>query len=337
MIRISLCLLGVIAVTSLMAGDEYSVIKKEVIGGDGSWDCLTVDPDARRLYISRETRVMVLDMDTMKVVKEIEGTNGVHGIALVPEFNRGFTSNGRDNTVTIFDLKTLEKTGEAKTGAKPDVIVYDAFSKRVFACNNGGTTATAIDAKTGEVAGNVELGGNPEFAACDGKGRIYANLEDKDEVVEFDTVKLTALNHWPLAPGKTPTGLALDIEHRRIFSGCRGSKTLEVMDADSGKIVASPAIGAGVDGTAFDPTTQNAFSSNGDGTLTVIHEDSPDKFSVIQNVATQTGARTMALDPKTHQIWLVTAEIKPAPPSEPNKRKRTIVPGTFTVLVVGKN
>lgn len=316
---------------------EYRVLKKEVLGGDGSWDYLTIDPDARRLYVSRETRVLVVDMDTCRVVKEIAGTNGIHGVALVPEMNRAFTSNGRDNTVTVLDLKTLEKVGEAATGPKPDAIVFDAKSHRVFAFNNGGTTATAIDASTGKVAGSVELGGAPEFAVADSKGHMYVNLEDKSEVAAIDTDKLEVLSRWPLTPGKTPTGLAMDLEHRRLFSGCRESRTLVVLDADTGKIAASLPIGAGVDAVAFDPATQTVFSSNGEGTLTVMHQDSPDSYRVVQTVTTQAGARTMALDPKTHQIWLVTAETKPAPESEQNKRRRIVVPGTFTILVVGRN
>ncbi len=316
--------------------DEYRVLSKDVVGGDGSWDYLTIDPDARRLYIARETRVIVFDMDTHKVIKEIDKTNGVHGVALVSEFNRGYISNGRDNTITIFDLKTFERIGEAKAGPKPDAIVYDPGSHRVFAFNNGGTTATAIEAETGAVAGNIELGGAPEFAVSDGKGHMYVNLEDKSEIAEFDPATLKVLNHWPLAPGTTPTGLAMDREHRRLFSGCRGSKTLVVVDADTGKIIASPPIGAGVDAAAFDASTQTAFSSNGDGTVTVIHEDTPDSYSIVQNVVTQIGARTMAFDPKKHQLWLVAAETKPPPESEPNKRKKVIVPGTFSVICVGK-
>ena len=267
----------------------YHVLKTEILGGDGSWDYITLDCEARRAYLSRETRVIVVDMETLKPIKEILGTDGVHGIAIAPEFNRGFTSNGRSDTVTIFDLKTLEKTGEAKAGPKPDAIIYDPATKRTFVMNNGGTTATAINAATGETVGNVELGGAPEFAVSDGNGRIFVNLEDISEVVAVDAQKLTVLNRWPLTPGKTPTGLTMDLEHHRLFSGCRGNKALEVMDSDNGMVLASPPIGTGVDAAAFDPLTQNAFASNGDGTLTVIHEDAPDKFSVVQNVVTRLG------------------------------------------------
>ena len=316
--------------------DGYRVVKKEIIGGEGSWDYLTIDTATQRLYIARETRVMIVDMNTFKVVREIPGTNGVHGVALVPEFNRLFTSNGRENKIGIYDLKTRENIGEAQAGKKPDAIIYDPASRRVFALNNGGSTVTVLDAKTGGVAGDIELGGAPEFAVADGKGHVYVNIEDKDEVVKIDSVKMTVLNHWPLDPGKTPTGLAMDIEHQRLFSGCRGSKTVEVMDADSGKILASLPIGAGVDAVAFDPESQTVFSSNGDGTLTVIHEDTPDKFQVIQNIATQPGARTLALDAGKHQVWLVTAESKPATDPQ-EKRRRVMVTNTFALLVIGKN
>ena len=315
--------------------EGYHIVKKEVLGGDGSWDYVSIEPETHRAFIARETRVMVVDMPACKLIKEIPDLHGVHGVALVPEFKRGFISNGRDNTIAIFDLNTYEKIGEAKGGAKPDAIVYDAASKRVFAFNNGGTTATAIDAATGNVAGSVELGGAPEFAVSDGKGRMYVNIEDKSEIVAFDTGKLAVLNHWPLAPGTEPTGLAMDLAHRRLFSGCRGSKTMEVMDADSGKIVATLPIGSGVDAAAFDPDSQNAFSSNGDGTLTIVHEDTPDAYRLVQSLKTEPGARTMALDPKTNQLWLVTAATKPAPENEPNKRKKIIVPDTFSVIVVG--
>ncbi len=316
--------------------NNYRVMKKEVIGGDGSWDYLMINPEARRLYIARETRVMILDMDTFRVVQEIANVNGVHGVALVPEFNRLFTSNGRDGKFGIYDLKTLEKLGEAKAGANPDAIVYDAASHRVFAFDKGGTAATVLDAKTGEVVGSIELGGSPEFAVSDGKGHVYVNLEDKSEIARIDTARLTVLNHWPLNPGKSPSGLAMDTEHRRLFSACRESRTLEVMDADNGTILASLPIGAGTDAVAFDPASQTVFSSNGDGTLTVIHEDALDKFHVIQTVVTQAGARTMALDVNKHQVWLVTAETKPAPESK-EKWKKIVLPNTFTVLVVGRN
>jgi DNA-binding beta-propeller fold protein YncE len=313
------------------------VLKKEVLGGDGGWDYLTIDPATRRLFISRETRVLVLDMDTCKVLKEIPNTNGVHGVALVPECNRAFTSNGKDNTVSILDLKTLEKVGEAKAGPKPDAIVYDPVSKRVFTSNNGGTTATAIEPATGQVLGNVELGGSPEFQVSDGKGRMYVNLEDSSAVVAVDTRSLRVVGRWPLAPGEEPTGLALDVAHGRLFSGC-ANKLLVVTDARSGAVVATLPIGGRVDGVAFDPALGLAFSSNGEGTLTVVREESPAKFSVVGDVTTAPGARTLALDPRTHRIYLATARFgpTPAPTAEQPRPRPSMVPGTFEVMVFGE-
>ena len=319
------------------ADSGYHVTKKVKIGGEGFWDYLNVDSAARRLYISRGTHVMVLDVDSLESVGDIPDTQGVHGIALAPELGRGFTSNGRANTVTIFDLKSLKVLGEVKTGQNPDAIVYDPATRRVFTFNGRSGDSTAIDAGSGTVAGTIALGGRPEFAAADGKGHVYANLEDKSMVVAINSQKLTVESRWPLAPGEEPSGMAMDREHRRMFSGCH-NKMMVVMDADSGKVVATPPIGEGVDANAFDPGTGFAFSSNGDGTLTVVHQDSPDKYTVVDNVQTQRGARTMALDLKTHNIYLVTAEFgpPPAPTADQPRPRPSIVPGSFTVLVVGR-
>ena len=335
-----LCLFPLMIVAGGVAAPPeggYHVIKKVTLGGDGFWDYLKVDPDGRRLYISRGTHVMVVDADTYAVVGDIPDTQGVHGIAIAPELGRGFTSNGRSNTVTIFDLKTLKVLGTPATDEGPDAIVYDPFSKRVFTFNGRGGSSTAIDAASGNVVGTVKLDGRPEFAVPDGRGHIYNNLEDKSLVVEIDTQALKVTNRWPLAPGDSPSGIAMDTEHRRLFSGCH-NKMMVVMDADNGKVIATPAIGQGVDANGFDPGTRNAFSSNGDGTLTVIHEDSPDKFTVVDNVETQRGARTMALDEKTHNVFLVTAEFEPPPANAPpgERRRPSMKPGTFTLLVVGQ-
>jgi len=320
-----------------VAEGDYHLLKKVALGGEGFWDYLICDSDARRVYISRGTHVMVVDADTYAVVGDIPGTDGVHGIALVPEFGRGFTSNGRTNTVTIFDLKTLKVLGTAPTGEGPDAIVYDPASKRVFTLNGHAGTATAIDAASGKPVGTVTLGGRPEFAAADGQGHIYNNLEDKSEIVQIDSQKLTVTATWPLAPGDSPSGLAMDREHRRLFAGCQ-NQMMAVVDADSGKVVATPAIGQGVDANGFDPGTQFAFSSNGDGTLTIVHEDSPEKFTPVASVPTQRGARTMALDVKTHNVFLVTAEFGPPPAptaDHPHPRPQAI-PGSFTLLVFGQ-
>jgi DNA-binding beta-propeller fold protein YncE len=315
---------------------DYHLLKKVVLGGEGGWDYLICDSAARRVYISRGTHVIVVDADTYAVVGDIPGTDGVHGIALAPEFGRGFTSNGRANAVTIFDLKTLKVLGTAPTGIGPDAIIYDPASKRVFTFNGRGGDATAIDAASGKPAGTVPLGGKPEFAAADGQGHIYNNLEDKSELLQIDSQKLTVTARWPLAPCKEPSGLAMDTEHRVLFAGCH-NLMMAVVDADSGKVLATPAIGQGVDANAFDPGTGLAFSSNGDGTLTVIRRDSPERFFPAAIVPTQRGARTMALDLKTHRIFLVTVEFgpPPAPTAERPHPRPSMVPDTFTLLVVG--
>ena len=329
-------LLGLAVSRVALPADGYHLIAKKVLGGEGFWDYLTCDSVARRLYISRGTHVMVVDADSLEVVGDIPNTEGVHGIALASEFGRGFVSDGRSNTVTIFDLKTLKTLGTVPTGAGPDAIIYDRASKRIFTFNGHGGDSTAIDAATGTVAGAIALGGKPEFAVADGKGRIYNNLEDKSVVVEIDSRKLAVTNRWSLAPCEGPSGMAMDTEHRRLFIGC-DNKMMAVMDADSGKVLATPAIGSGVDANGFDPAAGLAFSSNGDGTLTLVHEDSPRTFKVVDNVQTQRGARTMALDAKTHKVYLVTAEFGPAPaPTAEHPRPRpTMKPGTFTLLVFG--
>ncbi|MDT5158773.1 MAG: hypothetical protein QOC99_1338 [Acidobacteriota bacterium] len=315
----------------------YHVVKQFKLGGEGGWDYLTIDPNARRLYISRSTHVMVLDADSGAVVGDIPDTSGVHGIAIVEDEGKGYTSNGRTSNVTVFDLKTLKALKQIPVGKNPDAIIYDPASKRVFTMNGASKDATAIDVKTDAVVGTVALGGRPEFAVADEKGHVFVNLEDKSSIQEFDSHKLAVEATWPIAPAEEPSGLAFDRKHRRLFS-VGSNKLMAVVNADTGKIVTTVPIGSGVDAAGFDPDTKLAFSSNGDGTLTVIHEDSPDKFTVLENAATQRGARTMALDPKTHQIYLVTAEFGPPPPPTPERpRPRpSIVPGSFVLLVVGK-
>jgi DNA-binding beta-propeller fold protein YncE len=316
----------------------FHLLQKYKLGGEGGWDYLLADADSRRAYISRGTHVMVVNMDTGEVAGDIPDTQGVHGIALAADLGRGFTSNGRAGSVTIFDMKTLKTIGQAKTGDNPDAILYDPSSKRVFAFNGRSHDATAIDAATGDVAGTVALGGKPESGVADGKGRIYVNIEDKSEIVEFDAVKLSVLNHWPLAPAEEPTGLAMDRKNRRLFAGC-GNQKLAVVNADTGKVIATLPIGRGVDASGFDPDLALAFASNGEGTLTVVHEDSPDAYTVVENVATQRGARTMTIDQKTHHVLLVTADFAPEPAgasAETQRRRPSMVPGSFTLLVFGK-
>jgi YVTN family beta-propeller protein len=327
------------ATSAAQAGPSgYHLLKKIKVGGEGFWDYIAFDSPTRRLFISRGTKVVVLNVDSEKVVGEIPDTTGVHGIALAPDLGKGFTSNGGAGTVSIFDLKTLEVTGHAQAGKNPDAILYDPATKRVFTMNGRSSDSTAIDAATGNVLATIPLGGRPEFAVADGAGHVFLNLEDKSQVQEIDAKTLTVTATWPLAPCESPSGLAIDAAHRRLFAGCH-NKMMGIMDADSGKVVATPPIGLGVDANQFDPGTGFAFSSNGAGTLTVVHEDSPDKFSVVEDVPTQTGARTMALDLKTHQVFLVTAEFAPAPaptPDNPNPRRGGMIPDSFVVLVFGR-
>jgi DNA-binding beta-propeller fold protein YncE len=310
----------------------YHVIKTISVPGEEGWDYLVVDSAARRVYVSHGSHVVVLDADTYAVVGDIPDTQGVHGIAIAADLGRGYTSNGRANTATIFDLKTLKTIGTVKTGTNPDAIVYDSVTKRVFTLNGRSKDTTAFNAADGSVAGTLALGGKPEFAVADGKGSIFVNIEDTSELVQFDAQKLTETHRWPLKPGQEASGLAMDLKTRRLFAGC-DNKMMAVVDADTGKVVATPTIGEGVDANAFDPETQLAFASTGEGTLNVVHEDSPDKFTVIDNVPTKRGARTMGLDLKTHNIFLPTADFDPPAPGE---RRGKMKPGSFVILVVGK-
>jgi DNA-binding beta-propeller fold protein YncE len=320
------------------AGPGYSVTKTYKVGGDGGWDYLTADSVARRVYISRGTHVMVIDADSGKNVGDIADTPGVHGIALAPEMGRGFVSNGREGTVSIFDLKTLATSSKVKVGDNPDAILYDPATKRVFTFNGRSNDSTAIDAASGKVLGTIKLDGKPEFAASDARGEIFVNIEDKSELTAIDPDKLEVKTTWPLAPCEEPSGLSIDRKNHRLFVGC-GNKMMAVVDADSGKVLATPAIGEGVDATTFDPETDLAFASCGaDGVLTIVKEESKEKFSVAENVPTQKGARTLALDAKTHNVFVVTAQFGPRPATTAdNPRPRPpILPDSFVVLVVGK-
>lgn len=310
----------------------YHVIKSVPLSGDGGWDYVSVDSDARRIYISHSTRVLVLDADSYEQAGEIADTQGVHGIALAPELGRGFTSNGRSSNVTIFDLKTLKPLGSAATGKNPDAIVYEPVTKRVFTFNGGSKDSTAINAADGTVAGTVALGGRPEFAVVDGKGKVFANIENTSEIVALDAATLKVLSRWPLKPCEGPSGLAIDAKNRRLFSGC-DNKLMAIVDADTGKILATPKIGDGVDATAYDPSTGLAFSSNGEGTLTVIKQNSQNAYSVLDNVPTKKSARTMGLDLKTHTIVLPSADLIPPKQGE---RWPSVKPGTLALLIVGK-
>lgn len=329
------CVFLLLATMAMAADSGYHVVHTYKLGGEGGWDYLTMDSAARRLYISRATHVIVLDADSGNVVGDIPDTPGVHGIALAPELGRGFVSNGREGTVTIFDIKTLKPITKVNAGENPDCILYDPATKRVFTFNGRSHDSTAIDAATGKVLGTIKLEGKPEFAVSDGKGAVFVNIEDKSQLDAIDPQKLEVKASWSLAPCEEPSGLAIDRKHRRLFSGCH-NKMMAVVDADTGKVVATPPIAEGVDANAFDPQTDLAFASCGEGVLVVVREDSPHKFTVKENAPTEAGARTMALDEKTHQIYTVTAKFGPPPaPTAENPRPwHTILPDTFVVLVL---
>ena len=308
----------------------YHVVGEIKIGGEGGWDYLTVDTAARRLYVSHNSHVAVVDLDANKVVGDIPDTPGVHGIAIASALGKGFISNGRGNNVTIFDLKTMKETGKVPTGENPDDITFDAGSNRVYVFNGRSKSATVIDAKAGTVAATIPLPGKPEFAIADGKGHIYNNIEDTSEIVEIDAARATVTRKWSLAPCTEPSGMAYDPKNRKLFSVC-SNRVMAVSDPDSGKVVASPAIGAGSDGVAFDPDAGLAFSSNGDGTLTAVGQNGG-KYEAVENIATERGARTIALDPKTHKLYLPTAKTAPST----GGGRASYVPNSFKVLVVGK-
>lgn len=316
----------------------YHLLHSLAIGGEGSWDFLEVDPEGKRLYVAHSTQVEVVDLHTRKVVGTIPNIAGAHGIAIVPTAGRGYITCGKANTCVVFDLKALKTIATIPTGLKPDAVFYDAFSKRVFVFSNNGGSSTVLDAMTSEVVGTAELKGDAELAVTDGKGSIFVNLEDKSEVIEFDAKTLAVKKRHALAPGEEPTGLAYDPRTNRLFSGCANGK-LVVTDSKTGKQVAVLPIGKGVDGVAFNPLTRNIISTNGgDGTLTVIHEDTPDTYSVVATVPTARGARTVAQNPKTQRLFTCTADLGPPPAAtaENPKPRPSIVPGTFRVLEYGK-
>jgi len=337
---ISVAALGV-AVSLLLAGfvkalpaapdsSGYHIIKKITTGGTEGWDYISMDSDARLAYIGREDHVDVVNVDSGKVVGKVPGLMGTSGLLPVPEFGRGFAMNGDAGNVVIVDLKTLAKIGTVKAGKDPDSFTYEPVTKRVFVMNSSGANATAINAKEGTVAGTVALEGQPEAAVSDGKGKVYVNITDKDQIVEVDAETMKVTHRWPLVQGTGPSGLAIDRKNRRLFSACDNQRMV-IMDADNGKVLAALRTGAGTDGAGFDPETGNAFASaGGAGTLTIIHEDSPDKFRVLEEIDTQSGARTMTVDSKTHNVLVVTAR------HGHGSTHNMVLPDTFVVLVVGK-
>jgi YVTN family beta-propeller protein len=345
--------LGALAAAGLAAGAEshYHLIKSVVLGGASGWDYISLDPQTHRLFITRGTHVMVVNAGSGRLVGDIGGMKGIHGVAFA--HRRGYITDGGSNTVVVFDRRTLKKLGDISVGQGPDGIVYDPASDRVFAIEGRGGDVTAIDARTDKVAGMLSLDGRPEAGTADGHGMVYINIEDKSEVVAFDSKTLTIVRRWSLAPCMSPSGMAIDAAHERIFSGCRNGM-MAVSDTQAGKVVTTVPIGLGVDSNRFDLEEGLAFSSNGvSGTLTVVREVTPDQYEVLENVPTAPSARTMELDPKTHRVYVVAAQLKfpggrppgqrpagppPVPAAGPPQQRRffrpSVVPGTFKLLIL---
>jgi DNA-binding beta-propeller fold protein YncE len=326
-----------VAAAAAFAAEGYHVLNKIKIGGTGGWDYVSVDSNAHRLYATHGTTVEVVDLDTGKAVGSIPQLHGVHGVAIAPDLNKGFISNGQSNSVTIFDLKTLAKTGEPATGMNPDSICYEPKSQRVFTFNGRSNDSTVINAKTGEPLSTFPVGGKPEFCVADGTGKLYVNLEDKNSIVEIDAAKPAVLRTASIAPCDEPSGLAIDSKDGVLFSVC-GNKMMTVTDMKSLKVIATPAIGAGPDAAGFDAGTGLAFSSNADSTLTIV-KNSGGKWDTVDTVQTEPRARTMTVDPRTHRVYLLAAEYGPAPAPKSGEKKAgrpPVLPDTFHVLVVGK-
>ena len=320
-----------------MTEGPYKLLREIPIGGEGGWDILTVDAGARRLYLSHATKVVVVDLEKNAIAGEIKDTPGVHGFVPVPELQRGFSSNGKESKSSVVDLKTLHTISKVDTGENPDALVYEPRRGEVYVFNHTGKSATVIDAKTAKIVTTIPLAGSPEFAAADSSaGRAYCNLEDKSEVVVIDTAKHEVAAHWPLAPGEEPTGIALDAAHHRLFATCH-NKIMAMLDTGTGKVVATVPIGAGVDGCVFDDASQLAFASCGEGVVTIAKEEAPEKLTPVQTLTTERGARTIALDPQTHRIYLPSAKFQPppSPSSGASPARPTIVPNTLKLLVYG--
>ncbi len=333
----SLFVLLAIAVRCAVAAPDYKSVAEIPIGGEGGWDILTIDDVGRRLYLSHASKVVVVDIDANKIVGEITDTPGVHAFIAVPELQRGFSSNGKENKASVVDLKTLKTIEKVDVGKNPDAVAYDPKRAEVYVFNHGDDSATVIGAKDAKVLATIPLGGRPEFPAIDAaKDRVYVNLEDKSEIAVIDAVKRQVVARWPLAPGEEPTGLALDAAHHRLFATCH-NKMMMMVDTDSGKVTGNVPIARGVDGCAFDDAMQLVFAPCGEGVTTIAKEETPDQLKVVQSLATERGARTIALDLTTHRIFLPTAKFEPAPSPSPgaSPARPRIVPNTLKLLVYG--
>jgi YVTN family beta-propeller protein len=332
-----LTILFVTALSLFAAGSGYHKIKSFPVGGEGGWDYLTADADSHRLYVSHATQVIVFDTQSGEKIGSIPDTAGVHGVAVAQKLGLGFVSAGRANQVVVFDLKTFATKERIDVGKNPDWIWFDEFNNRVLTCNGGSQDITAIDAATLKVVGTLPIGGKPETAMSDGKGRTFVNLEDKSSIAVFDSKTMKLETTWPLAPCEEPTGLDIDRKNKRVFAGC-GNKTMVAVDYTTGKVVASVPTGDGTDAAAFDPGLGYVYTSNGEGTMSVIHQDSPNKYTLVENVPTAKGARTMAVDTKTHLAYLAKADYAPAAPAADGKKAKrpSMVPGSMEIMVFGR-
>jgi len=321
----------IISGSSLIAQSSYKIANKIHLGGEGGWDYLNVDEVNGRIFVSHATVAQVVDIKTGKLVGTIADTKGIHGIAIANDLNKGFTSNGRDSSVTVFNLKTLEVITIIKvTGRNPDAILYDPFSQKVFTFNGGSSNSTVIDAKENKVIATIPLDGKPEFSVTDGKGKVFVNIENKSGVINvINSVTLKVEQHWSIAPGEEPSGLALDNQNHRLFSVC-SNKLMVVTNAETGKVITTLPIGDRCDGVAFDPEKKRAYSSNGEGSMTVVQEENSNSFKVLETVTTQPGARTIAVDKTTHHLYLTTAEYESAPSA--NNGRPTVKPNSFIIL-----
>jgi DNA-binding beta-propeller fold protein YncE len=332
--NIALVLTLATAASLLGQSSSYRITHTILLGGDGRWDYIVPDPAHHRLFVARQNRVMVVDEDSGKLLGEVTGINGAHGTALAEATGHGFATSGNDQSVVMFDLKTFKVLGRIPAAEDADAIIYDGVSKRVFTLNGDAHSSTVIDPKAGTVITNIPLGGKPEYGASAGDGKVYANLTDVSEVVEIDSKRATVVRRWSTAPCKQPVSMAIDTGHHRLFSGCR-SGLLAVSDYLAGKVVATVPIGAGVDGAGFDPASGDVFASNADGTLTVIHQETPDAYRVAQTLPTPQGSRNLGLDPSNHHVYLVSAKFGEAPAG--GRGRRPVLPGTFSLLVVERS
>jgi DNA-binding beta-propeller fold protein YncE len=326
-------ILSLAAVTPVLAqsSSQYHITHTYTLGGDGGWDYIVPDPPSHRLFVGRENRVMVVDEDKGTLLGEVTGIKGAHGTAVAEATGHGFATSGNDKSVVMFDLKTFKTLRRIPAAEDADAIIYDSPSNRVFTFNGDAHSSTVIEPRAGTQITNIALGGKPEYGASAGDGKVYGNITDTSEVVEIDAKTATVVRRWPTAPCKQPVAMAVDTVHHRLFSGCR-SGVMAVSDYQAGKVVATAPIGTGADGAGYDPASGNAFSSNADGTLTVIHQDSPDQYHVLENVQTAPGARNMGLDPTNHRVFLVSAKFGPAPAG--GRGRGPVLPGSFTLMVI---